>query len=68
VYGEQGELLGEYDQSGAAIREYVWLGNIPIAMFLPDPANPTGEPLVYFIHTDHLNAPRIVVDRDGHQH
>jgi len=67
VYGEQGELLGEYDQTGAAIREYVWLGNIPIAMFLPDLANPTGEPLVYFIHTDHLNAPRIVVDRDGHQ-
>jgi RHS repeat-associated protein len=32
---------------------------------MPDPANPSGEPLVYFIHTDHLNTPRVVVDRNS---
>ena len=66
VYDKDGQLLGEYDASGAPIREYVWLRSTPIAMFMPDPANPSGEPLVYYIHTDHLDAPRIVVDRDNH--
>ena len=58
-----GLTIGEYDQSGAAIREYVWLGSTPIAMFTPDPANAANPPLVYYIHADHLDAPRIVVDR-----
>ena len=65
VYDPQGHLLGEYDQNGVALREYVWLRDTPMAMFTPDPADPGGEPLVYFIHTDHLNAPRIVVDREN---
>ena len=65
VYDQGGHLLGEYDQNGAAIREYVWLRDTPIAVFMPDPANPSGEPLVYYIHTDHLNTPRIVVDTNN---
>jgi RHS repeat-associated protein len=65
VYGQQGELLGEYGPAGQVIREYVWLGSIPIAVFMPDAADPTGEPLVYYIHSDHLNTPRLVVDRNG---
>jgi len=36
-----------------------------MAMFTPDPVNPSGEPLVYFIHSDHLNTPRVVVDRQN---
>jgi len=65
VYDLEGQLLGEYDQTGQAIREYVWLDNIPVAMFMPDPANASGPPLVYYIHADHLNAPRVVVDQSG---
>jgi RHS repeat-associated protein len=65
VYGLHGELLGEYDQSGAAIREYVWLDDIPVAMFMPDPANPSGAPLAFYIHADHLNTPRLVVDMNN---
>jgi RHS repeat-associated protein len=65
VYDLEGQLLGEYDQSGKALREYVWLDNIPVAMFMPDPANASNPPLVYYIHADHLNAPRIVVDQSG---
>ncbi|WP_457332612.1 RHS repeat-associated core domain-containing protein, partial [Rhizobacter sp. P5_C2] len=62
---QAGHLLGEYDRNGAALREYVWLRDTPMAMFMPDPANPSGEPLVYFIHSDHLNTPRVVVDRNN---
>jgi len=65
VYDLEGQLLGEYDQTGQAIREYVWLDNIPVAMFMPDPSNVSGPPLVYYIHADHLNAPRVVVDQNG---
>ena len=65
VYDQQGQLLGEYDSAGAATREYVWLGSTPIAMFTPDPANATNPPLTYFFHTDHLNTPRVVVDKNN---
>jgi RHS repeat-associated protein len=65
VYDPDGHLLGEYDAAGSPIREYVWLRDMPVAMFTPDPANPAGSPLVYFIHTDHLDAPRVVMDMNG---
>lgn len=67
VYDQQGQLLGEYNASGAAIREYVWLGNVPVAVFTPDPANAANPPLVYYVHTDHLGTPRVVVDKSGNQ-
>lgn len=34
VYGQDGQLLGEYDRNGAPLREYVWLGATPIAVFV----------------------------------
>ncbi|MFT3664269.1 RHS repeat-associated core domain-containing protein [Piscinibacter sp.] len=67
VYDQQGQLLGEYNSSGTAIREYVWLGNVPVAVFTPDPANAANPPLVYYIHTDHLATPRIVLNTAGQQ-
>jgi RHS repeat-associated protein len=65
VYDVQGQLLGEYDHEGRAIREYIWLDNVPVAMFMPDPAHASGPPLVFHIHADHLNTPRAVFDTDG---
>jgi RHS repeat-associated protein len=65
VYDIEGQLLGEYDQTGKPLREYVWMNNIPVAMFMPDPSNASSPPLIYYIHADHLNAPRIVVDQTG---
>ena len=63
AYDQQGQLLGEYDSAGKAIREYVWLGTTPVAVFTPDPANEANAPLVYYIHADHLDTPRLVMDR-----
>jgi len=65
AYDTAGHLLGEYDKNGAALREYVWLDDIPVAVFTPDPANPSGDPLVYRIHADHLNTPRVIVDKSN---
>ncbi|MFT3664282.1 RHS repeat-associated core domain-containing protein [Piscinibacter sp.] len=67
VYDQQGQLLGEYNSNGTAIREYVWLGNTPVAVFTPDPANAANPPLAYYIHTDHLATPRIVLNTAGQQ-
>lgn len=62
VYAQDGQLLGEHDAAGAPIKEYSWLGTAPVAVFTPDAANSANPPLAYFIHTDHLDTPRVVVD------
>jgi RHS repeat-associated protein len=43
----------------------VWLGSTPIAMFTPDPANAANPPLIFYVHADHLDTPRVVVDRSN---
>lgn len=62
VYDRAGQLLGEYSSTGAVIREYVWLGSTPLAMFEPNGSNP---PVVYHFHVDHLDTPRVVTDTAG---
>jgi len=54
VYDEDGKVLGEYDGSGTAVREYVWLGEMPLAVLAP------SETL--YVHADHLNAPRALMN------
>lgn len=63
VYDLEGHLLGEYGASGSVNREYIWLGDTPVAMFTPGVAG--AEPNLYFIHADHLNTPRAVMDAAG---
>jgi RHS repeat-associated protein len=65
AYDQSGQLLGEYDSSGKALREYVWMGSTPVAMFTPDAAAPTGNPIPYYIYTDHLDTPRVVIDKNN---
>jgi len=55
VYDEAGHELGEYDQAGNLIQELVWLGDIPVATIRTDQSG--GSVGVFYIHTDHLNAP-----------
>ncbi|MCG7921411.1 MAG: RHS repeat protein [Candidatus Thiodiazotropha lotti] len=57
-YGPSGALLGEYDQSGQAIREYLYLEGQPVVQLQgPVPAQ------VSYLHTDHLGA--VVKATDG---
>jgi RHS repeat-associated protein len=55
VYDEAGHLLGEYGSGGALIQETVWLGDTPVATLRPKQG---GGVEVFYLHTDHLNAPR----------
>ncbi len=48
-YDESGKLIGEYDGNNNPIREYIYLGNMPIAML----SNERDDEVLQ-IHTDHL--------------
>ena len=34
-------------------------------MFTPDPANAANPPLIFYVHADHIDTPRVVVDRSN---
>jgi RHS repeat-associated protein len=56
MYDEAGHIIGEYSSTGALIEETVWMGDTPIATLQPNGSGIT----VYYIHSDQLNAPRII--------
>jgi hypothetical protein len=46
--------VGASRTTGNPIREYIWMGDMPAAL-----VDRTGmSPVIYFIHTDHLNRPQ----------
>lgn len=51
---EAGHLIGEYSSTGALVQETIWLGDIPVATLRPNGSSVS----IYYVHTDHLNAPR----------
>src|SRR5215471_8110909 len=53
---DAGHLIGEYDGSGNLIEETIWLGDIPVATLRPNGSSVN----IYYVHTDHLYAPRKV--------
>ena len=57
-YDQSGQLIAESDATGAVIREYIWLGSLPIALV----DHSGGTATLYFIHADHLGAPQKVSD------
>jgi RHS repeat-associated protein len=56
AYDESGHLLGEYSNTGVLIQETVWMGDTPVATLRPNGSAVS----IYYVHTDHLNAPRVV--------
>ncbi|MHA6897301.1 RHS repeat-associated core domain-containing protein, partial [Ralstonia pseudosolanacearum] len=57
VYDEAGHLLGEYDQSGNALQETVYLGDTPIATV----KNGTA----YYVYADQIDTPRVITDTNN---
>jgi len=51
------KLIGEYNQDGEPIKEYLYLNNTPIAIITPTN--------IYKIYSDHLNTPRQVATQDN---
>jgi len=57
---ESGHLIGEYDGTGNLIEETVWLGDTPVATLQFG----TSALKTYYVHTDHLNTPRRITNRN----
>ncbi len=68
-YDPDGQLIGEYrDNASTATptddwlvrQETIWLEDIPVAVIRKPTA--TGPIQIYYIHADHLNTPRVIVN------
>ncbi|HKJ74267.1 MAG TPA: RHS repeat-associated core domain-containing protein, partial [Alphaproteobacteria bacterium] len=57
AYAEDGRLLGVYAADGTPVREYVYLGRLPVAVVTSNGSD--------YIHTDHLGTPRAVSEPGG---
>jgi RHS repeat-associated protein len=57
-YDTLGHLIGETNQSGQTLSEYVYLGDQLLAMSKPGEA-------VYYFHNDHLGTPQVLTDDTG---
>jgi RHS repeat-associated protein len=62
LYDPFGHVLVETDQNGVSLREYIWLDEMPIGII--DQVN-TSNPVLYFVHADHLNRPIMVTNGAG---
>jgi RHS repeat-associated protein len=55
VYDEAGHWLGDYDNTGAALQQAIWLDDLPVGLI----AN--GNQL-HYVEPDHLGTPRVVIE------
>ena len=61
VFDRFGHLLEEANSSGAAQKEYIWAGDMPVAVI-----DDTGaSPVLYYIHTDQSGSPQKITNAAG---
>jgi hypothetical protein len=54
-----GQLIYEATDTGTPLREYVWVDDMPVAVFAD---LDTASPQLYYVHPDHLNRPLRMTD------
>jgi RHS repeat-associated protein len=62
IYDRAGHLLVEASYTGAVQREYVWIDNMPLALFA---GLDTASPQQWYVHSDHLDRPSKMTDGSG---
>lgn len=55
VYDEAGHWLGDYDTTGAAVQQAIWLNDLPVGLI-------ANGNIVHYIEPDHLGTPRVVIE------
>ena len=61
IFDGDGQLVAEMNgATGAVIREYIWLGGVPIGYV--DRLGASGASRLFFIHADHLARPQKITD------
>ncbi len=61
LYGQEGELLGEYDRNGERIREYIYQRSSTFPELI---AQIEADGGITYIHTDHLGSPRLATNQN----
>jgi RHS repeat-associated protein len=66
AYDEAGQLLGEYDATGAPIYESIYLGSLPVGVMKQTGTAATSDitTMLYNLHADHMATPRIITRQD----
>jgi YD repeat-containing protein len=59
IYDRAGQLIAEASGTGAALREYIWLDDMPLAGAADID---TFTPKLWYVHADHLNRPARMTD------
>lgn len=62
LHDPEGRLLAEATGAGQVLREYVWLGDLPLAMVADAD---TASPRLLWFHADHLGTPQRLTDAGG---
>ncbi|MEH6413925.1 RHS repeat-associated core domain-containing protein [Pseudomonas sp. CGJS7] len=58
LYDEVGQWVGDYDSTGAAIQQAIWLSGAPVGLLVGAGTNPS----TMYVQPDHLGTPRSVID------
>lgn len=58
IYDGFGQWIGEYDESGKAVQQVVWMNELPVGLLTGSGA----QLALYYIEPDHLSSPRMVVE------
>ncbi len=66
-YDLEGNLISETREDGRAIREYIWANQTPIVQIKVrrDNKGVLNQQKLLYLHTDHLNTPRIATNPTG---
>ncbi len=62
VYDEAGQLLGQYDNSGGAIQQYIYLDGMPVGMLTPQQEGQSPNIRLKYVEADALGTPRAIID------
>ncbi|KAF0227525.1 MAG: hypothetical protein FD175_2642 [Beijerinckiaceae bacterium] len=60
IHDTNDRIIAEVSATGAAIREYVCLDDLPIAVL--DGSVNQANPSLFWVHADHLNRPVMMTD------
>jgi RHS repeat-associated protein len=62
VYDEAGQLIGQYDNAGVAIQQYVWLEGMPVGTIVSPTQAATANERLKYVESDQLGTPRAIID------
>jgi RHS repeat-associated protein len=60
VYDEAGHWLGDYDATGNALQQAIWLDDLPVGLLVGAGTNQK----LYYLEPDALGSPRVAIDPD----